>query len=294
MSPLLFTDLDGTILFSRRTLPAGLPLEDCVEAETYSNGAHGYMQRDLVGYLREWSQHHLLIPVTTRSLEQFSRLSPLLSSFNMPFALASNGGNLYREGRLDPRWKQAVVSELAPQLKNRDAALEIIEQMIPGEDIRKVKDIDQLYYCVLVVEREWPAAHVEAVNRLLAQIGWVAYFQHKKLYFLPMGLTKEAAARRLLQELPQRADYVAMGDTDMDWQLLLNSRDYLYFGEQPPCAGGPTPSQSAGKDSPSYDASNQLQQGLKHVSQDEAGRGSLQVSDYSLEKIQALLSPPSG
>ena len=45
MKKVLFTDLDGTILFSKNSLPKELKVENCVVAETYRNGHFGYMEK---------------------------------------------------------------------------------------------------------------------------------------------------------------------------------------------------------------------------------------------------------
>lgn len=229
MKKVLFTDLDGTILFSKNSLPKELKVENCVVAETYRNGHFGYMEKELVAFLQEWTQEQLFIPVTTRSTEQYERLADCFSTFNLPFALASNGGNLYRYGRLDLEWQAATKQELRKELNQKELVLELIQKMIPAISIRKIKDSDELYYCVLTIERIWEEKFILEVNKELAKWGWCAYFQHKKLYFLPKALSKERGITRLKEELTESAHYLAMGDTEMDYGMLKQQNQYLYF-----------------------------------------------------------------
>lgn len=232
MRTALFTDLDGTILFSKRTLPEHLTEKDCVKAETYSNGGYGLMEEKLVAFLEEWQQKNLLIPVTTRSTEQFERLGTVWKRIPVPYALASNGGNLYRDGVLDENWNKKVRANLAVELSHKEAVLSILNVILPQESIRKIKDIDGLYYCILVMERSWEQAFINEVNAALAVYDWMGYFQHKKLYFLPKRLSKEQAVKMLLTELSEELVCVGLGDTDMDQQMLLECDRYLYFGEE--------------------------------------------------------------
>lgn len=231
MRTALFTDLDGTILFSKRTLPQGLSEKLCLDAETYGNGGHGYIERELVAFFKEWQKTNLLIPVTTRSTEQFERLTPTWSQLSVPFALTSNGGNLYRNGQLDAAWNKAVRESLAEELSHMEAVLSILRVILPQESVRKIKEIDGLYYCVLVTERSWEQPFIDEVNAAMAVYDWVGYFQHKKLYFLPKGLSKERAVEQLKKEMPEVLCCIGLGDTEMDQQMLLQCDKHLYFGE---------------------------------------------------------------
>ncbi|MGX7418117.1 HAD family hydrolase [Carnobacterium gallinarum] len=234
MKKVLFTDLDGTILFSKNSLPADLSDENCEIIETYSNGQHGYMERQTWAYLANWSINNYLIPVTTRSTEQYQRLETGLAVFNLPYALTSNGGNLYRFGQLDESWHQDIRLSLANELKVASDALTVVKQFVPAEFIRKIKQIDTLYFCLLVVERIWESERIREVNQLLQPLNWHAYFQHKKLYVLPIPLSKENAIKKLKKEWSSQDIKIhktlAMGDTTMDYHMLLQQENYLYFG----------------------------------------------------------------
>lgn len=231
MKKILFTDLDGTILFSENSLPKELAIEDCMIAETYSNGRFGYMEKALVDFFKEWSQNQLFIPVTTRSIEQYQRLEANFSDFNLPFSLVSNGGNLVRFGELDLEWQAETKEELKEELNQKELVLELIQKMIPATSVRKIKDIDELYYCVLTIERIWETELIVEVNEKLANWGWQAYFQHKKLYFLPKTLSKERGIIRLKEKLTQPNRYLAMGDTEMDQEMVKQQEKYLYFSD---------------------------------------------------------------
>lgn len=231
MRTALFTDLDGTLLFSKRTLPETLKEKECFKAESYGNGGYGLMEEKLVAFFEKWQQDNFLIPVTTRSMEQFERLEDVWKRLPVPFALTSNGGNLYRNGVLDAEWNKAIRAELSEELVHREAVLAILHVILPEESVRKVKDIDGLYYCVLVTERSWAPTFIDEVNAALAVYDWIGYFQHKKLYFLPKRLTKEYAMKKLLVELVEEVNCIGLGDTDMDQPMLLQCDKHLYFGE---------------------------------------------------------------
>lgn len=236
MKTALFTDLDGTLIFSKNSLPTNLPITDCQIMETYSNGQHGYMETKTWNYLTDWSKENLFVPVTTRSTEQYLRLTEGFQHFDLPYVLTSNGGNLYHHGILDQSWNEATRVDLANELQYFNAVLTVIEKLIAPEWIRKIKKIDELFFCILVIERTWDSTLINKVNQQLQDFGWHAYFQHKKLYVLPIRLSKENAAVKLKErwhtENYQIKTSVALGDTTMDCLMLLQQDAHFYFGEK--------------------------------------------------------------
>ena len=230
----LFTDLDGTLIFSQRSLPAHLTLEKCSIMETYTNGQYGYMESQTQRYLAHWSTKNLFVPVTTRSIDQYQRLLSGFKDFHLPYFLVSNGGNLYRDGVLDHHWNKEVRKSLAVELEHTDEALAVVQGSLLPEWIRKIKIIDELYFCILVIEREWEIDKIATVNQLLRPLGWQAYFQKKKLYVLPIALSKENAVNRLKDgwkmNRQQIEKHYGLGDTTMDIPMLEEQNAYLYFG----------------------------------------------------------------
>lgn len=233
MTVTLFTDLDGTILFSKNSLPSSLTQQDCTPVETYAQQRHGYIEKELLIFLSEWSQKNLFIPITTRSTTQFERLH-WPAELLLPFALTSNGGNLYRFGSLDNTWHMQTQQLLEKALTYKKQVRQWIEQKIPNQLIKKVKEIDQWYFCIILSCRSNDEAFFQEFTKELAAIEWCAYFQEKKWYILPQALSKEAAIHRLQAELPKANLIKTMGDTTMDLAMITQYPNSLYFGKHLP------------------------------------------------------------
>ena len=114
---ILLTDLDGTLIFS-----ASLKSETDLICE-YKDGVPisciTQKQSELLPSLSG------IIPVTTRSIEQYTRIH--IPNFSPEFALTDNGGNLLINGIPDPQWAErslALTEEAAAELAVCRAALE--------------------------------------------------------------------------------------------------------------------------------------------------------------------------
>ena len=99
MGTILFaSDLDNTLLFSHRHRQ---PEDRCVER---LNGAEqGFFTRETPDLLPQVVQRVHLLPITTRSIEQYQRIQ--WPDGTAPrIALTANGAVLLRDGQVDRAW----------------------------------------------------------------------------------------------------------------------------------------------------------------------------------------------
>ena len=107
-----FSDLDSTLIWSRRKAP-GVPKR----AAEYLNGKEqSFMTEETFRFLRDagWLT---LVPVTTRSEEQYRRIF-LMESLPVRYALVCYGGKLLAGGREDAEWTAETLETAAHILKD--------------------------------------------------------------------------------------------------------------------------------------------------------------------------------
>ena len=95
------SDLDNTLLYSRSHKREG---DVCVEH--IKGEAHGFMTPLAIERLREVSQKVRLIPVTTRSVEQYRRIE-WPEGTAPEYAVTTNGAVLLHGGEVDAAWREA-------------------------------------------------------------------------------------------------------------------------------------------------------------------------------------------
>lgn len=211
----MFADLDGTIIRSARTKRAG---DITVE---YKNGAE-------ISCISEKSAALLpklnIIPVTSRSVEQYKRIS-FPFGFSPKFAITDNGGNLLIDGEIQPDW-----AERSAEI-TQSCAKELVRcrELLKSDPYRnfEVRMVDSLF---LFSKSRCPEKTGERLGRLLE---CDFYHTGEKVYVIPRRLNKGEGALRLLRSLGSKDGIICAGDSEMDIPLL-NIADIAIFPDSLP------------------------------------------------------------
>ncbi|MGH9156021.1 MAG: hypothetical protein ACRD1K_09370 [Acidimicrobiales bacterium] len=220
---LFATDLDRTLIYSLGAA-AGRGRVDAGQlrvVEYLDGGPLSYMTARAIELLRELWPLVRVVPVTTRTIEQYRRIE-LFGSILVPeYAVAANGGHLVHRGVCDPDWNAAVraelsgscagVSEIAGELSRAGAAW-----------ATRVRVADDLFVYAIVDRSAVGPCELADLAERLGGAGWELSLQGRKLYAVPRPLDKW----RAVEEVGRRTgDFlvVAAGDSLLDRSLLDRS-----------------------------------------------------------------------
>lgn len=216
---LITTDLDRTLLFSRRAtarLGGGLPA-DPVEAQ----GAE--LCRAARDSLAGLPPHVRICVATSRSV---SRLARLRLPFATPYAIAANGGVVLVDGAPDEGWAartERLLAAAAPAAAVR-AALAVKDK--PGWLIR-MGDADDMCCMAVVDLGVFGENELAVIARRCGELGWEASLIGRKLYAFPAGFGKEHATAYVTQRVAALAGAtplrLAAGDTEHDRRMLADA-----------------------------------------------------------------------
>ncbi|HET6878148.1 MAG TPA: HAD family hydrolase [Jatrophihabitans sp.] len=215
--PLVASDLDRTLIYSRGALAAfgddGAPL---VAVERRAGEDASWMLAGAAAEFAELHRHAVVVPVTTRTPEQWRRIR--LPGPAPRYAVAANGGVLLIDGVPDPAWGRVVAAALA-----RAAPLgEIWAQM--GRVCRpnwtsKLRNASGLF-CYAVLHRgQLPEGFLAEASAWAESRGWRLSLQGRKLYWVPRTLTKSAAVAEVARRCAASTVFAA-GDSLLDADLL--------------------------------------------------------------------------
>ena len=87
---ILFTDLDNTLIYSRKTF-----IEDKINVEIYNGEEISFMSKYSNELLCKLSAHLLIVPITTRTYPQYKRIN---FGILPEYVLCANGGILLKNG----------------------------------------------------------------------------------------------------------------------------------------------------------------------------------------------------
>jgi hydroxymethylpyrimidine pyrophosphatase-like HAD family hydrolase len=210
----LALDLDQTLIYSARSAEplAGVAT---VWVEDYLGQPLSLMTVRAVDLLAALASRHHVVPVTTRTPEQFGRVR---LPGPQPYAICANGGILLRQGIRDGAWDARVAAELGAALPADEVVSRVAE--VAGEPwVRTVRQVEQLFVYLVAQERAAiPAQWLDELTAWAGSYGWAVSVQGRKVYVVPLMLSKGAAAVRVAELLG--GPLLAAGDSLLDRSLL--------------------------------------------------------------------------
>ncbi|MEO8888213.1 MAG: HAD family hydrolase [Jatrophihabitantaceae bacterium] len=217
MSTLVASDLDRTLIYSRKAMALGKRPANAVCVEIRDGKPAAFMTRTGANGLGELGRIALVVPVTTRSHRQFQRVA--LPMPPAKYAVAANGGVLYVDGVPDRAWSKAIRRQLDAQFPF-SGVWDYAAHVCHPEWTNKIRNADNLFCYAIVHPSRLPSGFADDVAGWAAERGWRTSLQGRKLYWVPEALTKSAA----VAEVKRRADaetVLAAGDSLLDADLLL-------------------------------------------------------------------------
>ncbi|MGW5387540.1 HAD family hydrolase [Nocardia sp. NPDC003963] len=220
---LVATDLDRTMIYSSAAAGDAGAATVCVE---HLDGAPlSYMTAVAAERMRELAAAAVVLPTTTRTMEQFARIG--LPGAPWPYAVTSNGGNILVDGVPDPRWRsgiEAAVRAGGAGLAEIETAL---RARIDDSWVLKFRGADDLF-CYLVVDlAATPPEFLADWDAWCRPRGWSASRQGRKIYTMPMAVCKSRAVAEVRTRLvasgrlDTAAPTLAAGDGALDAEMLV-------------------------------------------------------------------------
>lgn len=201
-------DMDNTLIYSYKH-DIGMN-KRC--AEIYQGREISFMTEQTQSLLKEVAQKVLVVPTTTRTVEQYNRID--LGLGEMPYVLACNGGVLLINGEEDPEW----YAESLELVRDCNSELEKGEQILETDENRsfEVRNIKGLF---LFTKSEEPEQSVALLKQKLDASLVDIFSNGVKVYVVPKQLSKGNAVLRLKDKLGAEK-IMAAGDSEFDISML--------------------------------------------------------------------------
>ncbi len=216
--PVVCLDLDRTTIYSPAALDLRMPDHDaprllCVEV--YRGAPLSFMTERAVESLRVLQECAVVVPTTTRTVEQLARVH--LPGPPPHYAIAANGGHLLVDGEPDAAWTATVRERLASCAPLDEVAAHLRDRT--GEFVLNLRTASDLFVYAVVDRTALPCGWVEELSSWCGARGWAVSLQGRKVYAVPRPLTKSAAGREVLARTGGDV-LLAAGDSLLDADLL--------------------------------------------------------------------------
>lgn len=202
------SDLDNTLIYSYKR-PIGSD-KRCVEI--YQGREISFITHRTYELLKAVTEKILLVPTTTRTVEQYNRIDLGMGGFR--YALVCNGGVLLADGREDEEWYQESLSLAAPARGEMETAAGILQA-----DINRIFELRFIQDLFLFTKSSDPEGTVNALKGKLDLSAVDIFSNGMKVYVVPKELSKGRGVRRLKERLGGET-VIAAGDSEFDVSML--------------------------------------------------------------------------
>ncbi len=201
-------DMDNTLIYSYK--------HDIGEhkkcAEIYQGREISFMTYRTQELLREVAEKILVVPTTTRTIEQYNRID--LGLEKIPYVLACNGGVLLVDGAEDEEWYAESIALIAESHEELQKGMAIMEQ-----DENRCFEVRNIKGLFLFTKSNAPEMSVEMLSQKLDTALVDVFHNGIKVYVVPKKLSKGNAILRFKEKM--KADRViAAGDSEFDISMI--------------------------------------------------------------------------
>ena len=205
---ILFTDLDNTLIYSKKT-----NIEEKIPVELYNGEVNSFMSKYSYELLHKLNEMLLIVPITTRTYIQYSRID---LGFNPKYVLCANGGILLKDGIKSDEWYKESLDIVKPSSDEREKAYAFLQK----DKRRKFecRNIDDLFIFTKCNEIE---DVVRDLKSILDMTKVEVLYNKDKLYIMPKNLNKADTVKRFVKRYAKSEDHVfAAGDTEFDIGMI--------------------------------------------------------------------------
>jgi hypothetical protein len=224
---LIACDLDRTLIYSARAFwleTADTDAPSIVVSEVYQGVPLSYMTRAAEQLLQGFADTATFVPVTTRTLAQYSRVR--LPGPVPHFAVTTNGGTILTDGVPDPDWSRALQSRLSTDAAPLAQVRALLEDPAATDWILRVHTAEDLFTYAIIDRDAMPETWIAALHAQCLALGWTVSVQGRKLYCVPAAVNKSSAVAEVRRRLGAPT-VLAAGDSLLD-QRMLEEAHFAY------------------------------------------------------------------
>ena len=185
---IFFTDLDNTIIYSYKH-DIG---PDKIDVELYQDRNISFVTRKTHEMFAELQKKIMVIPISTRTVEQYERINLKAGSFE--YALVCNGGVLLKDGERVDAWYRESLKAIEESKNALERALEIL-----GKDSRRTFELRFIEKLFVFTKCDEPEQVVADLRQQLKDEPVDVFNNGTKVYVVPDELSKGRAVERFLK-----------------------------------------------------------------------------------------------
>ncbi|MGG3940823.1 HAD family hydrolase [Peribacillus psychrosaccharolyticus] len=215
------SDLDQTMIYSKRAfrLKEGTTEPSIRLIETYEGREISFMTSAAIELLKEVHEKMTFLPVTTRTIKQFQRITLFQEEIIPDMAVTSNGGNILVKGQADQDWQRLIRRKMNESSMSPEDLKMQFSELAHDNWILSERTADELFHYYIIDQAAAPLEELKDFEKAAAEAGWKMSLQGRKLYFVPMPVNKWDAVAHIKEKMG-KTFVAAAGDSLLDLCML--------------------------------------------------------------------------
>ncbi|PAQ14250.1 haloacid dehalogenase [Bacillaceae bacterium SAOS 7] len=213
------SDLDRTLIYSNRFLDerhVDLPVRS---VEKYKGSDISFMTERAIALLQQLAERMIFIPVTTRTVEQYQRISLFQKEVRPEYAITCNGGVILKNGEVDRQWQDYVLTKMNESSTSLATVKRKIEETADASWLESIRVVSPFFVYLLVKPELVSLEVLKEYEEWASDHGWAFSFQGRKVYFIPKPVNKWDAVQYLSENAGKNTVFSA-GDSYLDVCLV--------------------------------------------------------------------------
>ena len=216
------SDLDGTLIFSNRHFENVPQDTQIILVEKKDQEEISYMTQKSIEILKVISESVIFVPTTTRTVEQYKRISVFQNMIIPKYVVASNGGKILINGEIDMEWEDCISDRLKQHCSSPMEVFERFYSFAKETCVETYRFADELFWVFIIKRDNLPHDETNSFISWANKNGWQVSIQGRKLYIIPEFIDKWNALEYLNKKNSCEVVFSA-GDSLLDYTMLKNS-----------------------------------------------------------------------
>ena len=165
-------------------------MEEVISIEKYKGEDISFVNKEIIDALQKLSEKELtIIPVTTRTIEQFKRIDFKKFNINFEWAITNNGACILKRGQPLAEWQEYTKEKLANSEK-LSSVLAKYEEYTKNNGILRTKIAEDLFFYSILDKKNFKLTELDHFAKYIENVGWKALFKWTKTLLYAKGHIK--------------------------------------------------------------------------------------------------------
>ena len=147
--------------------------------EVYNGREISFMTEKAIALLRKLSDEMMFVPVTTRTTEQYNRVSLFHEEIRPTYAITCNGGVVLKDGNIDTHWQDYIRTKIDGSTASVDDVKRKIEETADASWLKSIRVVDR-FFVYMIINPPLSTERIKYYSQWAAAHGWVLFSSRQK------------------------------------------------------------------------------------------------------------------